>query len=55
LSGVAIAQTSGVQVSPLDNVQPGANIAGTPQEFVLVIRPYTNMSAIAGMSWRELS
>ena len=55
LNGVAISQTSGVQVSPLDNVQPGANIAGTPQEFVLVIRPYTNMSAIAGMSWRELS
>lgn len=55
MNGVALSQSSGVQLSSLDNLQPGANIAGTPQEIYLVIRPFANMSAIAAVSWRELA
>lgn len=51
-SGVGFSQTE-IQIDTRNIRGPGVQYDGTPQELTLVIRPYSNMAAVAGLSWVE--
>lgn len=55
-AGVGFSRSGNIQLSSQDNVQPGVNIAGTPEAIAVVVRPYeNNLSMAAGFTWRELA
>lgn len=51
-AGVSQSQ-SPIDIDPRDIASPGFSSSGVAQEIWLCIRPYSNMQAVGGITWRE--